>query len=198
MDTATRTLSSRIALFLCLIVAAAILGSQRSAPADQRPLIIYGATAAEERVIDWSIRRYREAGLDGMPDLEVYLHRSDAECRGGIGYYLSGRIDLCTKDSSEPYQRKFALHEMAHGWIEANVDAATLDRFMDDPRDRRLERPELRLEATGYRAGRRDHRPGGSAKARSHRCSPRSPTHRRSRRLYELLTGRQPITPAAR
>ena len=37
MDTATRTLSSRIALFVCLVVAAAILGSQRPAPAAQRP-----------------------------------------------------------------------------------------------------------------------------------------------------------------
>ena len=92
MDTATRTLGSRIALFLCLIVAAAILGSQRPTPA-QEPLVIHGANAAEERAIDWSIRRYREAGLEGMPDLEVYVHRSHEGCRDGIGYYLAGRID---------------------------------------------------------------------------------------------------------
>ena len=99
-------------------------------PRRSEPLVIHGANAAEERAIDWSIRRYREAGLEGMPDLEVYVHRSNEGCRDGIGYYLAGRIDLCTKASSEPYQRKFALHEMAHGWIEANVDGAVLDRFM--------------------------------------------------------------------
>lgn len=130
MDTATRTISRRIATFLCLLVAASILGGQRPAPA-REPLVIHGADTTQERAIDWSIRRYREAGLAGLPDLEVYLHRSHDACNGGIGLYHGGRIDLCTKDSSEPYQRKFALHEMAHAWTEANVDPAVLDRFMD-------------------------------------------------------------------
>jgi hypothetical protein len=131
MDTATRTRSSRIALFMCLLVAAAILGSQRPAPADQRPLTVHGATAAEERTIDWALRRYHTGGLDGMPDIEVFLHRSDEACNGGIGLYHGGRIDLCTKDSSELYQRKHALHEMAHAWTEANIDTDDLERFMD-------------------------------------------------------------------
>lgn len=131
MDTTTRTRSSKIALFLCLIVSAAILGSQRPAPALSQPLTVHGATAAEEQAIDWALRRYRTAGLDAMPNLEVFLHRSDEACNGGIGLYQGGRIDLCTKDSSERYQRKHALHEMAHAWTEANIDTATLERFMD-------------------------------------------------------------------
>ena len=131
MDTATRTRSNRIALFLCLVVAFAILGSQRPAPASQHPLTVHGATAAEERAIDWAIRRYHTAGLDGMPNLEVFLHRSDEACNGGIGLYHGGQIDLCTKDSSERYQRKHALHEMAHAWTEANIDTDVLERFMD-------------------------------------------------------------------
>jgi hypothetical protein len=130
MDTATRTISRRIATLLCLLVAASILVGQRPAPA-REPLVIHGANATQERAIDWSIRRYREAGLAGMPDLEVYLHPTHEECNGGLGLYHAGRIDLCTTESSEPYQRKFALHEMAHGWIETNVDGAVLDRFMD-------------------------------------------------------------------
>ena len=133
MDTATRTgtRSSKIALFLCVIVSAAIIGSQRPAPARQQPLSVHGATAAEERTIDWALRRYHTGGLDGMPDLEVFLHRSDEACNGGIGLYHGGRIDLCTKDSSELYQRKHALHEMAHAWTEANIDTEDLERFMD-------------------------------------------------------------------
>jgi hypothetical protein len=195
MDTATRTLSSRIALFVCLIVAAAILGSQGPAPTAQRPLTIHGATAGEERAIDWSIRRYREAGLDGMPDLEVYLHRSQDQCNGGIGYYLAGRIDLCTKASSEPYQRKFALHEMAHGWIEANVDTATLDRFMDDRgiaawNDRSFDwkdrGTEQAAEIVTWGLGEGEIAP----------LLPEIPDTATLSRLYELLTGREPITPA--
>ena len=197
MDTATRTLSSRIALFLCLIVAAAILGSQRSAPAEQRPLTIHGATAAEERVIDWSIRRYRDAGLDGMPNLEVYIHRSQEGCRDGIGYYLDGRIDLCTAASSEPYQRKFALHEMAHGWIETNVDSAVLDRFMqvrgiaawnDRTFDWKQRGTEQAAEIVTWGLGEGEISP----------LLPEALDAPALARLYELLTGREPITPAAR
>ena len=193
MDTTTRTLGSRIALFVCLIVAAAILGSQRPAPAAQRPLTIHGATAAEELVIDWSIRRYREAGRDG-----IYLHRSQDQCNGGIGYYLAGRIDLCTKASSEPYQRKFALHEMAHGWIEANVDAATLDRFMDlrgiDAWNDRIadgwkdRGTEQAAEIVSWGLGEGEIAP----------LLPEVVDAPALSRLYELLTGREPITPAAR
>ena len=95
-----------------------------------------------------------------MPDLEVYLHRSREECNGGLGLYHAGRIDLCTEESSEPYQRKFALHEMAHGWIEANVDGAVLDRFMDIRGIAAWNDQTLRLEAAGHRAGRRDHHLG--------------------------------------
>jgi hypothetical protein len=197
MDTATRTLTRRIALFVCLIVAAAILGSQRPAPAAQRPLTIHGATAAEERAIDWSIRRYREAGLDGMPDLEVYLHDSPDGCNGGIGYYLAGRIDLCTKASSEPYQRKFALHEMAHGWIETNVDGAVLDRFMqirgipawnDRSFDWKQRGTEQAAEIVTWGLGEGEIAP----------LLPEALDAPALARLYELLTGRQAITPAAR
>jgi hypothetical protein len=193
MDTATRTRSSRIALFLCLIVSAAILGSQRPAPALEQPLTVHGATAAEEGAIDWALRRYRIAGLDGMPNLEVFLHRSDEACNGGIGLYYAGRIDLCTKDASEPYQRKFALHEMAHAWTEANVDAEVLVRFMDVRgiaawNDRSFDWKERGTEQVaeiitwGLGAG---------------EIAPLLPdpiADRELADLFELLTGRRPIT----
>ena len=196
MDTATRTHSRRIALLLCLITAATILGGQRSAPA-REPLVIHGANAAEERAIDWSVRRYRTAGLDGMPDLEVYLHGAHEDCNGGIGLYHAGRIDLCTKESSEPYQRKFALHEMVHAWTEANVDAAVLERFMDargiDAWNDRIaddwkERgTEQAAEIITWGLGEGEIAP----------LLPEITEAPTLARLYELLTGRRPITPAA-
>jgi hypothetical protein len=191
MDTTTRTRSSRIALFLCLIVSAGILGSQRPAPALEQPLTVHGASAAEEDAIDWALRRYRIAGLDGMPNLEVFLHRSDEACNGGIGLYHAGRIDLCTKDSSERYQRKHALHEMAHAWTEANIDTAILERFMNirgiaawndrsfDWKERGTEQ-SAEIIAWGLGEG----------------VSPWLPDQAEDRELadlFELLTGRQPI-----
>ena len=196
METATHTRSHRIRVLLCLVLVAGILGSQRSTPA-QEPLEIHGANAAEERAIDWSIRRYREAGLEGMPDLQVYLHRSHEDCNGGIGYYLAGRIDLCTKASSEPYQRKFALHEMAHGWIETNVDGAILDRFMqvrgiatwnDRSFDWKQRGTEQAAEIVTWGLGEGEIAP----------LLPQALDAPALARLYELLTGREPITSAAR
>jgi hypothetical protein len=195
MDTATHAISRRIATFLCLVVAASILGGQRPAPAHE-PLVIHGADPVQERAIDWSIRRYREAGLDGMPDLDVYLHRSHEECNGGLGLYHAGRIDLCTEEASEPYQRKFALHEMAHGWIETNVDGAVLDRFMDirgiaawndRSYDWKQRGTEQAAEIVTWGLGEGEISP----------LLPEAVDAPTLVRLYELLTGREPITQAA-
>ena len=190
MDTATHTHRRRIALLLVLAASATTLGGQRSAPA-REPLVIHGANAAEERVIDWSLRRFREAGLDGMPDLEVYLHRSHEGCRNGIGYYLAGRIDLCTKASSEPYQRKHALHEMAHAWTEANIDTAILERFMDIRgiaawNDRSFDWKERGTEQSAEIIA------WGLGEGVSP-WLPDQPEDRELADLFELLTGRQPI-----
>jgi hypothetical protein len=161
-----------------------------------RPLEIHGANAAEARTVDWALHRYREAGLTHMPPLEVFLHRDYDACNSGIGLYNSGRIDLCTKASSEPYQRKFALHEMAHAWAEANVDARTLERFLDvrgiaswndrtDPWKERGTEQSAEIIAWGLGEG---------------EIAPLLPTSLDAETLsslYELLTGRAPITPAA-
>jgi hypothetical protein len=161
-----------------------------------RPLEIHGATAAEARAVDWALGRYREAGLTHMQPLEVFLHRDHDACNSGIGLYDSGRIDLCTMASSEPYQRKFALHEMAHAWAEANVDVRTLERFMDvrgiaswndraDPWKERGTEQSAEIIAWGLGEG---------------EIAPLLPTSVDAETLsslYELLTGRAPITPAA-
>lgn len=191
MDTATRTRSSKIALFFCLIVSAAIIGSQRPAPARQQPLSVHGATAAEERTIEWALRRYQTGGLEGMPDLEVFLHRSDEACNGGIGLYHAGRIDLCTKDSSEPYQRKHALHEMAHAWTEANIDTDDLERFMDIREiaawnDRSLDWKERGTEQSAEIIA------WGLGEGVSPWLPEQADDHELAD-LFELLTGRQPI-----
>jgi hypothetical protein len=125
----THALATRIALIVALALAASAFGVEAPAAAP-RPLTIAGANAAEERAVDWAIQRFGDAGLRNLPPLVVYVHRSHDDCDGGLGLYFAGRIDLCTKDSSEPYQRKFALHEAAHAWVEANVPREILRTFM--------------------------------------------------------------------
>jgi hypothetical protein len=194
MDTTTHT-RRRIVLLL-VFAAASTLGGDRPAPARQ-PLTIHGANAAEELAVDWALHRYRLAGLEDMPSLDVYLHRSHEACNGGIGLYHAGRIELCTKNSSEPYQRKFALHEMAHAWTEAHIEGAILNRFMgirgithwndrsDDWKDRGTEQA---AEIITWGLGEGEIAP----------LLPETVDVRTLAGLYQLLTGREPITPAAR
>src|SRR5262245_26636478 len=202
MDTATRTLTRRIALILCLAVAASAFGARAfgapSPAAPPRPLTIDGATAAEEQAVDWAFRRYAEAGLhtETLPALNVYLHNSHDDCNGGIGLYYSGRIDLCTKESSDPYQRKFALHEFAHAWTEANVPIDTLDAFMKrqgigDWNDRSFPWKERGTEQAAEIIT------WGLGEGEISPLLPETLDPATLTSLYEMLTGRAPITPAA-
>lgn len=126
---ATRTFASRILLLTCVLLSGHALGGERPQPVG-RPLVILGADTEHARQISWAFERFQAAGLDDLPPLEVHLHPSRDDCKGRLGSYRTGRIELCTMDSSDPFARKFALHEMAHAWTEANVDQATEARFM--------------------------------------------------------------------
>jgi hypothetical protein len=195
MDTATRTLANRIALIVCLALAALAFGS-RTPVAAARPMVISGATAAEERTVDWAMRRFRVGGLEGLPPLEVVLHGSRTACDGYLGLFFAGRIDLCTEGLLEPYARKFALHEMAHAWIEANLPDEQLVRFLrirgiatwNDQRLPWKERgAEQAAEIITWGLGEGEIAP----------LLPTSVDAERLASLYELLTGRAPITLAA-
>lgn len=193
MESSTRT--RRIALALFVLVAAAVVLTQRPQPA--KPAVaIRGGNAAQAEAIHWALARYRSAGLDGMPPLEVRFHASAEPCDGGIGLHHVGRIDLCTPDSSEPYQRKFALHEMAHAWTEANVGADVLERFMDARaiaawNDRSFswkERgTEQAAEVITWGLGDGEIAPLLPEAVDAHELA----------ELFDMLTGRRPITPAA-
>lgn len=195
MDTATRTLTHRIALIVCLAAAALMFGAQAPTAAP-RPLTIGGATAAEERAIDWAFHRYGEAGLENLPPLNAHMHRSHDDCDGGLGLYYSGRIDLCTKESSEAYQRKFALHEFAHAWTEANVPGDTLEAFMKrrgvtDWNDRSFPWKERGTEQAAEIIT------WGLGEGEIAPLLPEVPDAETLANLYKMLTGRAPITPAA-
>jgi hypothetical protein len=133
MDTGTRTLATRIALIVCLAAAALAFGPKGPAETP-RPLTISGASAAQEQAVDWAFHRYGEAGLENMPPLDIHMYRDHGPCNGGLGLANQGRIALCTKSSSEPFQRRFALHEMAHAWIATNVPGDVLRAFMQRQR----------------------------------------------------------------
>jgi hypothetical protein len=204
MDTATSTWIRRTAFGLGLLATVAVAAdhpaTRSAAPA--RPetpapaLVIVGGEPDDEAAVDWALHRYAAAGLEDMPPLEVHLHPSDEPCRGGLGLHHAGRIDLCTMDSSEPYARKYALHEMAHAWAGANVDEQVLARFMqarglDAWNDRTFPWKERGIEQVAEVIT------WGLGEGEIQPLLPEATQTCELASLYELLTGRQPITPAA-
>ena len=195
MDTTTRTRIRRTAAALAIAATAMTLGATHAGPAP-RPLTFTGAEAEDEAAVDWALHRFRTAGLGDVPPLEVRLHRSRDACDGGLGLYYMNRIDLCTKDSSEDYARKYALHEIAHAWAEANLDPEVMRRFMDargldawnDKRFPWKERgTEQAAEIIAWGLGDGEVEPMLGEPLESKALAG----------LYDLLTGRAPITSAS-
>ncbi len=124
------------------------------------------------------------------------MHRSKDGCDGGLGLYFGGRIDLCTKASSEPYARKFALHEIAHAWIETNVDPSVLRSFMDVRGVEAWNKKSFPWKERGTEQAAEIVTWGlGDGEIAPQLTEPLE--SKAMAGLYELLTGHSPITPAA-
>ncbi len=193
MNTATRTWIRGTAAALLIAAAAMTLGATRSTSTSAPPPVTFhGADAKDEPAVDWALRRFRGAGLRDLPALEVHLHRSREACNGGLGLYYMNRIDLCTKESSEPYARKYALHEIAHAWTETNVAAGMMRRFMEIRRvgawnDKGVPWKERGTEQTAEIVT------WGLGEGEIAPLLPEALDAETLAELYELLTGRAPI-----
>ena len=130
MDTKSRTASRITALILAVGTCIAFFGPSAQPRVARAQVVVIGADPTQEQMVDWAIRRYRDAGLENLPSLEYRFHPTREGCRGNLGYYHAGRVDVCTAGASEPYAKKYLLHEMAHAWTEAHVDAETRERFL--------------------------------------------------------------------
>ncbi|MFN8234168.1 MAG: hypothetical protein U0V56_12110 [Actinomycetota bacterium] len=142
---------------------------------------------ADARPPSAALDRYRDAGLAALPAVAIHLHPGETGCRGNLGYYRAGRLDLCTAAASEPYRRKFALHELAHAGRPFTWTPRSR-RVHGAPRARALEHLGRRLEGTGHRAGGRDHRLG-AGRGETAPLLPEPATDAELAAAFELLTG---------
>jgi hypothetical protein len=88
---------------------------------------VQSSTQAE--LIRWAVSRYERAGLR-LPPVVVVFHDDEADCRSRRGYYLDGRVDLCTGTRADPQVRDTLMHELAHAWSEASLTVAEFRAFM--------------------------------------------------------------------
>jgi hypothetical protein len=89
---------------------------------------LHEPTPIQEGIVGWAIGRFRSAGLE-LPSVEVYFHDGPEGCGGNSGYYVWGRLDLCTGEKDTPYVRGTIVHELSHAWLDLNVSDDTRSEF---------------------------------------------------------------------
>jgi hypothetical protein len=107
------------------VLALAVLGA---GPSGAR-VTVTATTPASERLATWAVTRYASAGLD-LPSLEIRFHDDPSDCHGRLGYYEDGVVDVC-HEHLDGLAARTIVHEMAHGWLEANLTAADRERFLN-------------------------------------------------------------------
>jgi hypothetical protein len=186
----------RVALGLAFVVALLPLPSAgASGRPTQEGARLIGATPNERLLADWALERYRRAGLE-LPPVEIVFHRDPAACLDNSGLYRSGRLDVCAVDGMVAYSRKVLLHELAHAWIEADLTAGDRERFLEL---RGLPSWNSRAVPWGLRGCEQAAEivTWGLGEGTIAPLLPTSVDTETLASLYEGLTGRAPITPAA-
>lgn len=89
---------------------------------------VHRANPVLEQRLDWALGRFTHAGLE-LPPLDVTFHDGAASCDGHRGLYrlVDGiaDIEICTTTDH------VILHEIAHAWVETNLNADHRSIWMD-------------------------------------------------------------------
>ncbi len=91
-------------------------------------MTVVGGSPDQRAMVRWAGARFETVGL-GLPSLEVRFHADRAECGDRLGYYHSGIVDVC-RHHTDVWAARDLLHEMAHGWLDANLAEADRERFL--------------------------------------------------------------------
>lgn len=89
---------------------------------------VLGGTPIQREMVRWAVGRFDAAGLN-LPQLEVRFHPDREGCRGRLGYYAEGVVDVCRRHMDLWASREM-VHELAHGWVAANLTDADRARFL--------------------------------------------------------------------
>jgi hypothetical protein len=97
-------------------------------PGQASSITIVGGTPEQRAMTVWAAGRFEAVGLS-LPALEVRFHEGREACRGRLGYYLDGVVDVC-REHTNLWASRELLHEMAHGWLDANLSPVERARFL--------------------------------------------------------------------
>ncbi|MGZ8625577.1 MAG: hypothetical protein ACXWXK_02730 [Actinomycetota bacterium] len=99
-----------------------------AAPLDGRVEVV-AATAEQRSLAHWAVARFEDVGLV-LPPIEIRFHGSREGCRGRLGRYSDGVAHLCWR-YLDLMAARTVLHELAHGWVDANLGADDQRRFLE-------------------------------------------------------------------
>ena len=110
------------------LLAAAILAGSIGSTSPSGGVTIAGGSDEQRTMAEWAVGRFEAAGLE-LPPMEIRFHTDREACYGRIGYHLEDVAHLCLMHATTDSSRT-VLHEMAHGWLEANVTGIERDLFL--------------------------------------------------------------------
>ena len=90
---------------------------------------IVGGTAAQQAMARWAVARFTAAEL-ALPPLQIRFQADRSGCEGRLGYYRDRVASVCGTHTDR-LARRLLLHEMAHGWVEANLSGEERARFLE-------------------------------------------------------------------
>jgi hypothetical protein len=113
-------------LTLVMLPFAPALETHRST---DRPAVQLMSDTREQHVaIEDAVDAFAAAGM-GLPSVQVVFDSDDESCNGHLGLFQPSlqpwRITICSDLDFVP------VHELAHAWIEANVDELTRLRYLE-------------------------------------------------------------------
>jgi hypothetical protein len=90
---------------------------------------------ADTELADWALGRFEQAGLK-LPPLSIAFHDEKEACSGHYGFYrpsTPARIDICgfNRNRFLVTPKRTMLHELAHAWLDENLDDETRHRFLE-------------------------------------------------------------------
>jgi hypothetical protein len=91
-------------------------------------LAVVGGTAEQRRMVSWAVDRFASVGLT-LPALEIRFHATRDGCAGRLGLYDDGVVDVC-RHLTDLWAARELMHELAHGWLDANMTEAARERFL--------------------------------------------------------------------
>jgi hypothetical protein len=111
------------------LLAATIAAVSLWSPSPTDHITVVGGTGDQRAMTAWAVGRFEASGLP-LPALEIRFLRDRALCGGHLGLYADGVVYECHRHTDLLASRGL-LHEIAHGWLVANLTEIEQERFLE-------------------------------------------------------------------